>query len=349
MPGSAKIVLKRIVFVFMRIKYGNILFQKDAETKKAAKRIIDEIVGKLSEEEAKKKLNTINEKIATEERFAKQVLIEMSKERNEKAFEILKKDYMKATFKIIRNTDYDMGKNKNYVEIEETAQEVWIKIWKSIRSYDAEQAEFMTWITPVIVNKIKDRYGTKQKQFQKKTDFISESNEDSDESKIDFDTKAYNMSKKAFKSADIIFQNEYRGELIFREVFKNRNGYPWQLLIFSIKMDLPPREIVERYSEDLLLEIAEEVKHDLISYFIIEDETIEEDFKELEGLLDSKLGLVILSNDARTKKKLEKMLNDKTGTIHLREFFGKEPTKNISDWCKRVGERLRKNLKANWR
>ncbi|HPR97637.1 MAG TPA: sigma factor [Thermotogota bacterium] len=347
MPGSARNALKRIVFIFMRIKYGNFLFQKDMEQKKMAKQIIDEIVSELSEEEAVKKLSSTDEKIKIEERLAKQVLIKLSCEGNKKAFEILKAGFMGSIINVIKETDNNVEKHKNIAEIEETAQLAWIKIWKGLKTYKPEEANFYTWIRRITINVIKDQGGKISKE-QSKTELVSESVE-SDEEKMNFDTKAYHLSKQAFSSPENILRDELRGELILSEVFKTRNGYPWQLLVFNISSDKKPRKIVEEHSEDLLSDINEVIKQGLISNSILEQNKIEGAFEELEESLASKLGVVILQNDSRTKQTFVEMLNDKTGKIHLKKFFGKEPTKNVSDWCRRVKARIRKNLNVNWR
>lgn len=337
--------LKRVVYAYIRVKYGSLLFQKDIQAKAAVKQLIGPIIQSVPEAEATRKLSSIEEKRELEDQLALQVLITLSRQKNIKAFEIVKERFMGATVKLIKEYDYHVDKNKNYTEIEETAQKAWIKIWKGLDKYDPQKGEFYTWIRTIIIRLIK----TSETQTLQHTDNLSEI-ADPDENGVDLDTKAHSLSHEAFRSPDIIFRDELRGEWILQEVFNSRNGYPWQLLVFNLRaLQKTPREIVSDHSYDPLETIAVTVKDDLLSDSILEKEKIEHAFVPLQKAMDSRLTELIPDNDTKTKDSLKDFMEEITQTMDLHRFFGANPNKNISDWCARVKKRIRKNLNVNWR
>ena len=345
MNQTVRDTLERVVFAYIRVKYGNILFQRDVQARREVKELIRQAIQSVPEAEAAQKLSSIEEKLELEDQLALQVLIALSRQKNIKAFEIVKERFMGATVKLIKEYDYHVDKNKNYTEIEETAQKAWIKIWKGLDKYDPQKGEFYTWIRTIIIRLIK----TSENQALQHTDQIAEVL-DSDENGADLDTEVHSMSHEAFRSPEIIFRDELRGEWILQEVFNPRNGYPWQLLVFNLRsMEKAPRQIVCDHAYDPLEEIAITVKDDLLSDSILETEKIEHAFVPLQKAMDSRLTELIPDNDTKTKDSLRDFMEEITQAIDLHQFFGVNPAKNISDWCARVRKRIRKNLNVNWR
>lgn len=345
MNQTIRDTLERVVFAYIRVKYGNILFQKDAQARAAVKAMIGQIVQSVPEAEATRKLSSIEEKLELEDQLALQVLIAMSQKKNIKAFEIVKERFMGATVKLIKEHDYHVDNNKNYTEIEETAQKAWIKIWKGLDKYDPQKGEFYTWMRTIIIRLIK----TSENKALQYTDQIAEVS-DSDEAGTELDTKVHNLSHEAFRSPEIIFRDELRGEWILQEAFHTRNGYPWQLLVFNLRsMQKAPRQIVSDHADDPLEEIAGCVKNDLLSDSILESEKIEQILVPFQKAMNNRLTMLIPDNDAKTKESLKDFMEEITQAIDLHRFFGANPNKNISDWCARVRKRIRKNLNVNWR
>jgi len=345
MNQTVRDTLERVVFAYIRVKYGNILFQKDVQARREVKELIGQATQSVPEAEATRKLSNIEEKLELEDQLALQVLIAMSQKKNIKAFEIVKERFMGATVKLIKEHDYHVDNNKNYTEIEETAQKAWIKIWKGLDKYDPQKGQFYTWMRTITIRLIK----TSENQTLGHTDHLAEVS-DSDEAGVSLDTKAHNLSHEAFRSPEIIFRDEIRGEWILQEAFHTRNGYPWQLLVFNLRsMQKAPRQIVCDHADDPLEEIAECVKNDLLSDSILESEKIEQILVPLQKAMNNRLTMLIPDNDAKTKESLKDFMEEITQAIDLHRFFGANPAKNISDWCARVRKRIRKNLNVNWR
>ncbi|UMY65158.1 MULTISPECIES: RNA polymerase sigma factor [unclassified Flavobacterium] len=82
-------------------------------------------------------------------------LLPMLKKKDDRAFSLLYDMYARNLFGIIHNLIADRE------EAEDVLQEVFIKIWKSIDSYDESKGRFFTWILNIARNSSIDRLRSK--------------------------------------------------------------------------------------------------------------------------------------------------------------------------------------------
>jgi RNA polymerase sigma-70 factor (ECF subfamily) len=109
-------------------------------------------------------------------------LIEGLKAHNEAVYGYLYDQYSKALFNII------LQLIPQTEAAEDVLQEVFLKIWQNIHSYDSSKGRLFTWMLNITRNHAIDRIRSKEFNKQSKTVFIADnvySNEPGVESKID--------------------------------------------------------------------------------------------------------------------------------------------------------------------
>lgn len=82
-------------------------------------------------------------------------VLALAKKKDPKAFDILYDMYSQNLYGVI----YNIIKNKE--EAEDTLQEVFVKIWSNIDSYDSSKGRFFTWIINIARNSAIDKYRSK--------------------------------------------------------------------------------------------------------------------------------------------------------------------------------------------
>jgi hypothetical protein len=147
-------------------------------------------------------------------------------------------------------------------------------------------------------------------------------------------------SNQLFTSPDIIFAMNYYAEYVFLEIFKDPVSYPWQLICYLLNIiGYKPRQIVNKFSKITLSQISIFVKEDFkrnINRF--EPRFIDKSFEPLESEME-----ITFSSDYFSifyNENLKIHYGKRTGDIELENFYGKNPSKSISDWASKVRQKL---------
>lgn len=72
--------------------------------------------------------------------------------------------------------------NSNTAEVDDLCQEVVLKLWKNLKTYDPEKSKFRTWMSTIIRNTIYSYFESKQRTNKKHDNFAEEQLRQMDES-----------------------------------------------------------------------------------------------------------------------------------------------------------------------
>lgn len=108
-------------------------------------------------------------------------LLELLQKKDEKSFDHLYDMYAQSLFGVI----HAIVKNK--AQAEDVLQEVMVKIWQKIETYDASKGRFYTWIVNIARNAAIDKY--RSKAYKKQRENLSTDNF------VDVIEGSYNLGK----------------------------------------------------------------------------------------------------------------------------------------------------------
>lgn len=118
-------------------------------------------------------------------------------------------------------------------------------------------------------------------------------------------------------------------------------GYPHQVIVYAFGKLVDhwkPRKIIEKLSDVLLRQLYSRLHEDYLIESKLPDKEIAPCFSRLEQKMDLLVDKVI--SDPSLRDKLKPLLNRKVGDTTLRDYYGKDASHSISDWCDKVNKRL---------
>jgi len=257
---------------------------------------------------------------------------------SEKAFETLYRLYYQNIYFRVFNL-FNQRNMLNVSEVEEIALKIFIKIFKYIKNYNPYKGAFYTWMIKIIENSVND-YKMNLKEIS--LDYLSEINENSDDSEI-------NIYDKYFKNTDspeILEEKESKSVLIFKTLFEVKST-PWQLLTVLVsKSGYSGPEIIDKFGDMSLYCICEFLMKEYKHSSNIDEKIIKANFNKINLLLKKNVSETFLKGDNKSKI-LERNILIETGEIELSCFFGEKPLKNIRDWNHRIALKMRKILTSS--
>jgi len=121
-------------------------------------------------------------------------------------------------------------------------------------------------------------------------------------------------------------------------------GYPWQILAVLFIKTTDDRTDLTKLKDLTLLELFHQMKQVFSTSSFHEEEELSDVFKPLEQQLKLPLSDIIPTKDHRSRMHIQEYLNQQSGELPLKVFFGKDPLKNIRDWNYRLFKRVRKSV-----
>jgi len=266
-------------------------------------------------------------------------LIHYAASGTDQAFEALREKYFQSSIALIHELYYG-GFNRSIRALsrEELHNELWARLWRNLKNYDMEKANFYTWMKTIAVNLMRDRAKEEKKQVADHLDDPLRSQEDEDGDSMLDKTPDTGRTPDQY-AVDLLCQQDYLS-VLFSEC-----GYPWQLLCAGFRMlEQTPKEIAAQYADKTLDELFVELKNEFSSKSQRTAEELADCFTALESSLGQPLENAFPQRDKHYAKVFEPFLHRRAGELKLALFFGDKPEKNISDWHSRVMGRLKKSL-----
>jgi DNA-directed RNA polymerase specialized sigma24 family protein len=130
-------------------------------------------------------------------------------------------------------------------------------------------------------------------------------------------------------------------------LFRN-GGYPHQVIVFAfIKLvdHWKPQKIIDKLSDLPLRQLCKRLYQEYLTESNLPEEEIVFCFSYLEQGMDRLVGEVI--TDSASREKLKAYLDKSIGDTLLKDYFGKDASHSISDWCDKVRKRLGKGSRGN--
>lgn len=255
---------------------------------------------------------------------------------DDEAITQLYKAYQKAVYGFIR------ARVRQDADAEDVAQETWIEVWKKLPAYDPAKGSFFTWIRYWAGLKLLRHY-KELKDWRRIHVLISELRSrypDLDEEEeiadiIDRLTIAEVQPDEPEKDAE-----EYA--YILRITFE-KGGYPWQLIAFGFNKlidEWKPKRIVAELSDSELQKLGKKLEYDYLAESMLPEEEVRDCFEPLRGQMSRLVGDVLLPGDTVSRENLREILSIHVGDTTLRNYYGKDPEANISDWSNKVRKRV---------
>jgi hypothetical protein len=293
-------------------------------------------INQLSDKEIDYYIKNINSRKNLSNRIRDYILLSLGNKNNTTATALLIKLYSEFIRRVVMHTylNYEMPFNSN--SLEEVVTDTISKLWKINNTYDPKRGTFATWLAKIIQNNIKH-----DRLIRNRIPLISldKTSDNIDSDKIE-NFIYHQESNQLFTSPDIIFAMNYYAEYVFLEIFKDPVSYPWQLICYLLNIiGYKPRQIVNKFSKITLSQISIFVKEDFkknINRF--EPRFIDKSFEPLESEME-----ITFSSDYFSffyNENLKIHYGKRTGDIELENFYGKNPSKSISDWASKVRQKL---------
>lgn len=245
--------------------------------------------------------------------------------------------YHKAIF------GYLMARSIQEADAKNISQQVWMQVLvnKGICKYKPALSALYTFLSMIAHSRLIDYY----RQYKKFYWVQIIENEAADEEEIqDEDAGESDDSIDLSSLAD--FQIDPDGELnsAYKKALENlfRNGgYPHQIIVFAFSKLVDhwkPQKIIVELSNISLSRLCQKLHQDYLAESNLPDEEIAFCFSCLEQKMSLSVGEVI--TDSVLRDKLKTFLNKKVGDTALKDYYGKDLSHSISDWCDKVKKRL---------
>ncbi len=338
---TARELLSRSIYMEFRLKYKKLLTpsaQTEEEKKNimsSLREVVETIVRQLSDKEVNYYIDNIDDRKKLANRIRDYALLSLGSENKVLATTLLIKLYSGFIRKVALHTylDYEISLNSN--SFEEVVTDVISKLWTIRNTYNPIKGTFSTWLAAIIRNNIRHN-----QLVRNRVSLISLDKNSNDSDFDDFENYIYQIeSQKLFTSPDVIFAIEYYAESVFIEIFKEPVSYPWQMICFLLKIiGYRPKSIVDQFSDLTLSQITKSLKTDFKIISRFENAFIDKSFEPFESNLEIKLS----SENSPTfyYKNLKLFIGKRTGDIELNNFFGKSPSKSVSEWALKVSHKL---------
>jgi len=258
-------------------------------------------------------------------------LIKNAKEGDKGSFEQLVRKYNIAMLNFIK------CKLQNEDDVLDINQQLWERVFKNIDKYDSKKASFYTWTRTIANNIIKNFYIKNRRE----KDYRYFSPEEIDiENFVDLSEKSKDPEKK------ILLINLYNKVL---KIAMLEAGVPHQSLVTCLTKMMSgwnPKNVVNELSEKNIEEITEIFKKDIYSYIDKNVEKLDDIFCNFNVKIRMKLKYLLKQGTGSNY--LIEILEKEVKNTKLKDYFGKNPEHNISDWSNKVKIRILKIFRKNY-
>lgn len=263
--------------------------------------------------------------------------------------------YQGAIFGCVR------GWARQNADAEEIAQNVWLRVFgkgnrKYICRYDPCRGALYTFLRRIALSCTQDYYRKQGPEYlvdmleMETLDFtrtemeMSEAYEDEDLALLDED-----LIKKLSSLIDrpVTSINElHQAYKVVLEILFQHGGYPHRVMAYAFNKlinNWKPKKIVEELSDIPLRELCQKLKQDYITESSLPEEEVISCFTVFEQKMDLLLGDVI--TDTVSRDRLRPILDKLVGKTIFKEYYGKNPSQSIPDWCYKVLHRVRRLIR----
>jgi len=246
--------------------------------------------------------------------------------------------YHKALFGYLR------ARAMQDVDAENISQEVWTQLLveRTICKYDSLYALY-TFLRTVAHSRLVDYYRKKKPILIPIVENeISDNEETGDENtgKNGAGQDFIDLSFIASPQIDAVEDLSSAYKIALEHLFRN-GGYPHQLIVFAFSKLVDhwkPQKIINELSDISLRQLCNR----LYSDYLMESKLPEEEIAPCFSYLEQQMGLLVgeVITDSVLRDKLKPYLNKSVGQTILRDYYGKDASHSISDWCDKVRKRL---------
>lgn len=239
--------------------------------------------------------------------------------------------YYKALFGYIR------ARSTQDADAENISQEVWEQIFvkKAICRYDPSRGTLYTFLWRIAHSRLIDYYRKYKRLYWVQ---IIE-NEVSDGENKDYPDFVDTTTIAGFR-IDSTEELSSAYKIALENLFRN-GGYPHQVIVFAFSKLVDhwkPQKIIDELSSLSLRQLCHKLYEDYILESNLPDEEIISCFTFVKQKMDLLVGEVI--TDSVLRDKLKPHLNKLVGETNLKDYYGKDLSHSISDWCDKVRKRL---------
>jgi len=246
--------------------------------------------------------------------------------------------YHKALFGYLR------ARAMQDADAENISQEVWTQLLaeRTICKYDPLYALY-TFLRTVAHSRLVDYYRKKKPILIPIIENeISNNEEAGDENtgKNGACQDFIDLSSIASPQIDAIEDLNSAYKIALEHLFRN-GGYPHQLIVFAFTKLVDhwkPQKIINELSNIPLRQLCDRLHKDYLFESNLPEEEIASCFSYLEQQMSLLVGEVI--TDSVLRDKLKPYLNKSVSQTILRDYYGKDASHSISDWCDKVRKRL---------
>lgn len=238
---------------------------------------------------------------------------------------------------------YLMARSTQEADAENISQQVWMQVLanKGICNYKSALGALYTFLWRIAHSRLVDYY-RKYKKFYW-VQIVENETPDKEEIR-DGDT---GKSQDYIDLSSLVdFQINPGDELnsaykiLLESLFRN-GGYPHQIIVFAFSKLVDhwkPQKIIAELSNISLRQLCQKLHQDYLAESNLPDEEMASVFLFLEQKMNLLLGEVI--TDYALRDKLKSLLNKRVGDTVLKDYYGKDMSHSISDWCDKVKKRL---------
>jgi DNA-directed RNA polymerase specialized sigma24 family protein len=252
-------------------------------------------------------------------------LVKQASQGNKEAYEELHQRYKKTVRGRISSSCFYRDD-----AIDDIEQDTWEIVWEKISTYEPEQSSFYTFVC-FWANIMLKRYFSKRREVPIST-LVPQ----------DCDVTAQDILENLLSKAKIFPSDELlaKYEQFLRLTF-SKGGPPHQLISFGFNKLLygwGPQEIVEKLSPVLLERLTDQLISSYKEESCLADYIVKDCFNPLKQKMSEKVKNVL--EDQVSRDTYAKLLESKAADTVLKDYYGRDPEHNISDWSNKVGKRV---------
>lgn len=246
--------------------------------------------------------------------------------------------YHKALFGYLR------ARAMQDVDAENISQEVWTQLLaeRTICKYDPLYALY-TFLRIVAHSRLVDYYRKKKPVLVPILEYeiLDDQPSDGENASRNKDCQDFiDLSSIALPQTDTAEELASAYKIVLEYLFRN-GGNPHQLIVFAFAKLVDhwkPQKIISELSSTPLGQLCDRLHKD----YLVESNLPEEEIASGFSYLEQQMGLLVgeIITDSVLRDKLKPCLNKPVGQTILRDYYGKDASHSISDWCDKVKKRL---------
>jgi len=277
------------------------------------------------------------------------VIGRLAGEDNQEAFTAFYEEYSRPVLGYIRSFIVRRDGYISHDEVDAIALETWLRVWQKIADYDPDKGQFLHWVFGFCKYIILDYL----RQNGRKNDIrllIAENPE------LEKDFISQIPDSKPGPDEAIICAEDtvclHERYLTCLNVLMQEGGYPHQIIAFAFNQLIFAGDsyqgrhngyagrVVRELSDIPLVHLCARLEAEYLRHFATEDvQDIRRCFEPLRLRMDCRVKDVISDNPSRARLGRE-ILEMKLGDTILKQYYGKDPEHNISDWSNKIKQKV---------